>query len=290
MIKGCDISNWQTSTPTGYSFYIMKATEGKGFKDKRMSEHIKNALAQTELIGFYHFARPDLGNSATDEADYFVSVVRDYIGRAVLALDLECSGWGKYAEWARQFVGRVYEKTGVRPLLYIPGYYAQNFKAVCKETNTGIWAPSSAEYYSGMTVVITQNVVNGLDIDYFFGDATAWKKYAAANVSRETKPTPEKAEVKKTNEEIASEVLAGKWGNGQGRKNKITAAGYDYAAIQKIVNSKVTTTEKKYITIQKGDTLSRIAKRNGTTVSKLCQLNAIKNPNYIQAGKSLRVK
>ena len=49
-----------------------------------------------------------------------------------------------------------------------------------------------------------------------------------------TKPATSK---KKTNTEIAKEVLAGKWGNGETRKKKLTAAGYDYAAIQKIVNS-----------------------------------------------------
>lgn len=42
--------------------------------------------------------------------------------------------------------------------------------------------------------------------------------------------------VKKSNYEIAKEVLAGKWGNGKVRQQRLTAAGYDYAAIQKLVN------------------------------------------------------
>jgi len=41
---------------------------------------------------------------------------------------------------------------------------------------------------------------------------------------------------KKSNTEIAKEVIAGKWGNGSTRKKKLAAAGYDYNAIQKIVN------------------------------------------------------
>ena len=41
---------------------------------------------------------------------------------------------------------------------------------------------------------------------------------------------------KKTVDEIAKEVIAGAWGNGQERKNKLVAAGYDYSAIQKRVN------------------------------------------------------
>ncbi len=35
---------------------------------------------------------------------------------------------------------------------------------------------------------------------------------------------------------IAKEVINGKWGNGQERKDRLTAAGYDYAAVQAKVN------------------------------------------------------
>ena len=41
---------------------------------------------------------------------------------------------------------------------------------------------------------------------------------------------------KKTVTELAREVIAGKWGNGNDRKNRLTAAGYDYAAVQAAVN------------------------------------------------------
>ena len=41
---------------------------------------------------------------------------------------------------------------------------------------------------------------------------------------------------KKTVLEIAKEVIAGKWGNGQDRNNRLTAAGYDYTAVQNKVN------------------------------------------------------
>ena len=42
--------------------------------------------------------------------------------------------------------------------------------------------------------------------------------------------------VKKTVTELAKEVIAGKWGNGLDRKNRLTAAGYDYTAVQNKVN------------------------------------------------------
>lgn len=60
----------------------------------------------------------------------------------------------------------------------------------------------------------------------------------------ETKPKnaatatePEKpAEKRKTIDELAREVINGDWGNGEERKQRLTAAGYDYAAVQKRVN------------------------------------------------------
>lgn len=38
-------------------------------------------------------------------------------------------------------------------------------------------------------------------------------------------------------DEIAAEVIRGDWGNGADRKKRLTAAGYDYAEVQKKVNS-----------------------------------------------------
>ena len=40
----------------------------------------------------------------------------------------------------------------------------------------------------------------------------------------------------KTNQQVAIEVLMGKWGNGTERRTRLTNAGYDYNAIQSIVS------------------------------------------------------
>ena len=42
-------------------------------------------------------------------------------------------------------------------------------------------------------------------------------------------------------------------------------------------------------TIQKGDTLSKIAKANNTTVEALASANGIKNVNLIRAGANLKI-
>lgn len=62
------------------------------------------------------------------------------------------------------------------------------------------------------------------------GSHTAVVLSDGANIS--SKPTT----TKKSITDVAKEVIAGKWGNGEGRKKKLTAAGYDYAAVQKEVN------------------------------------------------------
>lgn len=54
-------------------------------------------------------------------------------------------------------------------------------------------------------------------------------------------PTP----VHKTNDEIASEVIAGLWGNGLTRARKLKAAGYSYIKIQNLVNKKIRANKRK---------------------------------------------
>ena len=48
--------------------------------------------------------------------------------------------------------------------------------------------------------------------------------------------------------------------------------------------------KKAYYTVRKGDSLSRIAKKHGTTVTKICQLNGIKKNKALRVGQKLRVK
>lgn len=48
-----------------------------------------------------------------------------------------------------------------------------------------------------------------------------------------------KSSTTKSNEELAKEVIEGKWGNNPERKQKLSEAGYDYDAIQRIVNQKL---------------------------------------------------
>ena len=74
----------------------------------------------------------------------------------------------------------------------------------------------------------------------------------------------------KSIEEIAKEVLEGKWGNGTARKTNLTKAGYDYAKVQaevnKLVNGTKTTSTPK---------VNYFTKYNGNSASIVTALNSI---------------
>lgn len=64
-----------------------------------------------------------------------------------------------------------------------------------------------------------------------------WIDFKNAIVStKKVKKYKSIAKKKKSNRRIASEVIAGKWGNGEDRKRRLKAAGYDYKKVQRIVN------------------------------------------------------
>lgn len=61
------------------------------------------------------------------------------------------------------------------------------------------------------------------------------------NIPYNEEPIPEEKNplLEKTNEDIAAEVILGLWGNGTERKQRLEEEGYDYDAIQEIVNNKL---------------------------------------------------
>lgn len=93
----------------------------------------------------------------------------------------------------------------------------------------------------------------------------------------------------KSIEELAKEVIAGKYGNGEERKQKL---GNLYNEVQKKVNEilKVNTNSEKIYIVKKGDCLSKIAQKYNTTVSRLAEINGITNVDFIKVGQKLIIK
>lgn len=85
---------------------------------------------------------------------------------------------------------------------------------------------------------------------------------------------------KKSIETIAKEVIAGKWGNGTDRKNKLTKAGYDYDKVQAKVNELLAPAKKSNTEIAK----EVIAGKWGNGAVRIKKLKAAGyNPDVIQA-------
>lgn len=141
------------------------------------------------------------------------------------------------------------------------------FRTMTRNNSNGRWGQSSAYKYRGC-IINPSIVVN----------------------NKPTEPTPKP---KKSIDEIAKEVLDGKWGNGTDREKKLKAAGYDYNAVQKKVNelvSKKPSTKTITYTVKKGDTLSAIASKYKTTYQAIAKDNGIKDPNKIKVGQKLKIK
>lgn len=64
--------------------------------------------------------------------------------------------------------------------------------------------------------------------------------YFGITYKAKEEPKPQPAPSKKSVDELAREVIAGKWGNGSDRHARLKAAGYDYDAIQNRVNEILT--------------------------------------------------
>lgn len=210
MMLGVDISKWQNvGAGDGADFVIIKATEGDGYTDPNCDKHYQRAKANGQLRGVYHFARPDLGNSAKAEADWFVSQIQGYIKDAILILDWERSTWN--TAWALDWLKRVEELTGVKPLIYMSASVVTSYSWLDVVNNSyGLWiagyppeynvrepgvpTPEEMPYSIGNWPfwVIWQYTSSAgtLDRDITYIDATTWAKYAGYYKKNEYIPEP----------------------------------------------------------------------------------------------------
>lgn len=151
MIKGVDISHHNKNMKSyddiisNYDFIIMKASEGKGFKDSQihnyMSEFRNPFNTKWPLVGFYHFARPEVGNSPAEEAHNFLNVITPYVGsKFIVALDVEDRALSVpfLDDWCLMWCKHVYDVLGFKPLIYCSASETKRFKK-CASWGCGLW-------------------------------------------------------------------------------------------------------------------------------------------------------
>lgn len=253
-MQGIDISGWQAGidlSKVPCDFVIVKATQGVTFVSDSCDTQIQQAISLGKPFGFYHYVD---GSGAQEEADFFVDHCSGYFGHGIPCIDWESAqndAWGN-TDYLRQLVQRVIDRTGVKPLIYASeGSFPWD---VAQALDCGAWvaqyaddaetgyqdAPWNEETYS---CAIRQYSSHGrldgysgdLDLDKAYMDADGWAKY----VGSASVPAPAPAPARKSNEQLADEVIAGQWGDGEDRRNRLAQAGYDYDAVQSIVNAKL---------------------------------------------------
>ena len=120
-------------------------------------------------------------------------------------------------------------------------------------------------------------------------------------VKDEPTPAPKPS---KSVDDLAREVIRGDWGNGQERKDRLTAAGYNYSTVQARVNEMLSGNKPApkpvdntvTYTVKPGDTLWGIAERflgKGSRWREIYYANQAiigANPNIIHPGQKLTIK
>ena len=200
-LEGIDISHWQQGLSIAKAdpdFAIMKATDGTSYVDPTCDGFVSQCKSHGALWGVYHFWQ---GN-AKAEADWFVKNVRGYVGQGVLVLDFE-GAHATSASAAKSFLDRVYDTTGVRPLIYMSQSVTRQFdwSAVAKSYalwvarygassygDTGAWAAPALWQWT------SSGKVNGysgnVDKDHFYGDRAAWAAFASGGSTPKPDPAP----------------------------------------------------------------------------------------------------
>ena len=215
-LNGIDISNWQAGinlSAVPADFVIIKATEGTTYVSTEADTQYQGAKSAGRLLGVYHFAT---GDGAVEEAKFFLSIIRGYLGEAILVLDWEGAVVTQGVGYAKAFLDYVYQQTGIRSLIYMSKSVTNSYDWSTVSANYGLWVAQYADsnptgyqddpwtdakgYGSWSGPAIFQYASTGrlsgydgnLDLDKFYGDTAAWQAYAKSDhMTPDPEPTPE---------------------------------------------------------------------------------------------------
>lgn len=262
---GIDISHWQgdisisqAKSERGVEFVIIKlggADAGK-YKDSKFDDYYNQCKSIGMPCGCYFYGNAKTVEQAESEADYFISLLTGKQFEYPVYYDVEgnmlISDRNTLTDIVIAFCDKV-EKAG-----YFTGIYTSDshFQSKVDDSRLQRFTHWVARYstnepttscdiwqFGGGTNFLQNKTICGrtVDQDYCYRDFESEIKNARLNgFSGSSTPAP----VLKSNEEIANEVIAGDWGSGEDRKNRLAAAGYDYSAVQSIVNEKLAPAKK----------------------------------------------
>ena len=260
--QGIDVSNWQgyinyaEVRDAGIQVVYIKASQGTNIKDVYFDINYENAKANGLRVGFYHYLTATNTEQAQEEANFFVSVISGKTPDCKLVLDYETFGGVEREEInniARTFMQRVEELTNKEVILY---------SDLSNATST--FDTSLAEDYD-LWIAYYEDRNNLINIE------TSWNTYVGIQYTDRGRVNGINGNVDRDlyTEEIfldeTSEIA-----NNSGNTTQANTESIEY-------------------TVQSGDTLSAIARRYGTTVQEIVDINNIQNPDLIYPGEKLRI-
>lgn len=226
---GNDISKYQGDVnydvyKNNSNFVIIKATEGNGYTDTKFARNQSEARRVGLPLGYYHFARPDLGNTPEAEADYFLKVVGSPVEGEVYVLDYEPkSNPGDTVAWCKRFLDHVFSKIGVKCLIYLNQSQVKGFDwQSIIDAGYGLWIaaytydPNKNDFemgkwpFAAIQQWTNKQEVPGIpavaDGNVFFGTITTFKKYGYKKPAEPTPPPGDNVEqLKKEIEQLKTQ-------------------------------------------------------------------------------------
>ena len=257
-IKGIDVSefqgniDWNKVKVDGIKFAILKLGNiydyDTNYKDSKFDTNYKNAKAEGIKVGVYiynycntidtlkkglEWAIKKLEGKELDLPFYLDMEDKDIQGETKETLTNQCNEFAKYVE-SKGYQAGVYAnvnwlKNELNPNDFdkkISVWVAQYYKECQYTGKYDIWQYASDGSVSGIS--------GNCDMNYLYNE----------DIIKESETDTSD---KKTIDELAEEVIDGKWGDGEDRKTKLEKAGYDYDAVQDRVNE-ILSRPKKSIT------------------------------------------
>ena len=316
--------NAQTAVTDGARFSFIKLSQGNYYRNPYSDCQFSASRNAGLRLGAYGFA--DTAVSPQADAALFNSEADrlGLVGTGVIpVLDWEPKQPRNVA-WAKTWLDIVAAHWGTKPLIYMSASTISmaDWTPVAS-ADYGLWVagypkgyagdrlrnPGSVPYsvapwqfaaawqYSSSGTVA--GVGNAVDVDWFYGDAATWAKYANAPVTTVTVPatptpsanvTPVKTTTTPTGDanDLATAVIQGLYGNNPKRQQLL---GTRYAEVMAIVNRRLaggsssTMSTTGYYVVRSGDYLSKIWPTNWRTIAAINGLHA---PYTIYTGQRLR--
>ncbi|MCX8687049.1 GH25 family lysozyme [Bifidobacterium sp. B4142] len=315
--QGC--YNAQAARDSGASFSITKITEGTDYVNPAADCQLQANRAAGLRIGAYGYARPERGNSPEAEADFFnaQAQARGLVHAGVIPfLDWEppASQRGNTA-WAKRWLDRVASYWGTKPIIYMSAstISAGDWRAVAG-ADYGLWVAGYPRGYTGerlrdpgappysvapwpfaaawqySSTGHVPGVGTAVDVNWWYGDAQTWAKYANAPIGTQPNPvspspTPAQGAPVGDASSIATAVIRGEYGNDPQRHALL---GNRYDEVMAVVNERLRghgggTGSGVYV-VRPGDSLSAVFGGSWPTVARI---NGLRAPYTIYPGQRL---